>query len=114
MFSCGACGTDSTINTIRMKTLPDEANFLVLTSWKDLGQCKDKLEAQWQQHLEAYNSQEKEHRVLGSVAEEVDVMVKLEKSDWRHRPTYYYPAVSEERVLKLFLSEDEIGTDCVD
>lgn len=109
MFSCGACATDSTMNTIRMKTLPDEANFLVLTSWKDLGQCKDKLETQWQQHLEAYNSQERGHRVLGSVAEKVDVVVKMEKTEMGNGPTYYYPAVSEEGILKLFLSEDEIG-----
>jgi hypothetical protein len=97
-----------------MKTLPEEANFLVLTSWKDLGQCKDKLEAQWQEHLERYNSQENGYRVLGSVAEEVDVVVKLDKADRCHRPTYYYPTISEEGVLKLFLSENEIGTGCVD
>jgi hypothetical protein len=115
VWSCGACATDSAINTIRMNSLPDEANFLVFTSWKDLGQCKDRVDEKWQSHMDRYYAQDGEVRVvLGEVVEEVDVVVKMEKPEWDYKPIYYYPAIAEERVLELFFSEREPGTGCVD
>ncbi|KAM0196055.1 hypothetical protein ACHAPI_006073 [Fusarium lateritium] len=106
VWSCAACATDSAINTVRMPSLPDEANFLVFTSWKDLGQCKDRLELEWQEHIEDVYGRDGRRRVLGEVAEEVEEVVKMETSDSWYNPMYYYPDVSEERVLELFFSED--------
>jgi hypothetical protein len=115
IWSCGACATDSAVNTMRMNSLPDEANFLVFTSWKGLGQCKDRLDEEWQNHMDRYYAQDGGTRVvLGEVAVEVDVVVKLDKPDWGYKPMYYYPALSEERVLELFGLEDETETGCVD
>ncbi|KAF4439049.1 hypothetical protein FACUT_4403 [Fusarium acutatum] len=49
IWSCGGCSTDYAVNIIRSES--SSANYIVMTSWKDLGTCIRRDDPLWMEHM---------------------------------------------------------------
>ncbi|KAM0339656.1 hypothetical protein ACHAPU_010838 [Fusarium lateritium] len=113
IWCCDACTTDYAINNFSSKSSAYATNFLVLTSWKDLGKGESRVKREWYDHLDKYNCLSQGRFTLGEVAREVeDLTVCDEDGISKSRvgsettrympPTYYYPAISKEKIERAF------------
>ncbi|KAF4451720.1 hypothetical protein F53441_5399 [Fusarium austroafricanum] len=96
MWSCGKCSTNYTINTIRLDG--HCANFVVMTSWKDLGTCMDRSDWRWRQHLANFDLPDRQPDALDAVAREVEESTR--DSEGR---SCYFPQLSKQRLREMFL-----------
>ncbi|KAI1015330.1 hypothetical protein LB504_011025 [Fusarium proliferatum] len=82
IWSCGGCSTDYAVNIIRSES--SCANYIVMTSWKDLGTCTGRDDPLWQEHM----SSDIEKLMRGT----------------RTR-VYYFPQISKKRLREIFIDK---------
>jgi hypothetical protein len=96
VWSCGGCSTDYAVNIIRSEN--SCANFIVMTSWKDLGTCLRRDDPLWKEHMNFGVHAGHRREEVGNIAGEIE---NLRRGPGGH--TYYFPHISRQRLRKMFI-----------
>ncbi|EGU78053.1 hypothetical protein FOPG_09248 [Fusarium oxysporum f. sp. conglutinans race 2 54008] len=98
IWSCGGCSTDYAVNIIRSES--SCANYIVMTSWKDVGTCIRRDDPLWKEHMSYGVHAGHKREEFGKIAGEIE---KLTKGPGRQ--VYYFPRISKKRLREMFINE---------
>ncbi|KAF4953774.1 hypothetical protein FGADI_5767 [Fusarium gaditjirri] len=98
IWSCGACSTDYAVNIIRSER--SCANYIVMTSWKDVGSCIRRDDPRWKEHMEfgIYAGHKREE--FGTIAGQIDKLTKGLGNE-----VYFFPRISKKKLREIFVVE---------
>ncbi|WKT52380.1 hypothetical protein QSH57_002894 [Fusarium oxysporum f. sp. vasinfectum] len=98
IWSCGGCSTDYAVNIIRSES--SCANYIVMTSWKDVGTCIRRDDRLWKEHMNYGVHAGHKREEFGKIAGEIE---KLTRGPGRQ--VYYFPRISKKRLREMFINE---------
>ncbi|KAF5606431.1 uncharacterized protein FSUBG_6039 [Fusarium subglutinans] len=102
IWSCGGCSTDYAVNIIRSET--SCANYIVMTSWKDLGTCLLRHDPLWKEHMISRVHAGHRREEYGMVAGQIEKLTRGPR-----KRVYYFPHFSMRRLREMFIDEEGCG-----
>ncbi|KAF5649024.1 hypothetical protein F52700_844 [Fusarium sp. NRRL 52700] len=99
IWSCGSCSTDYAVNIIRSES--SYANYIVMTSWKDLGTCMRRDDPLWKEHMNVGVHASHRREEFGTVAGQIEKLTRGPGTK-----VYYFPRISKKRLREMFIEED--------
>ncbi|KAF5710338.1 hypothetical protein FMUND_9540 [Fusarium mundagurra] len=98
VWTCGGCSTDYAVNIIRPEG--SSANYIVMTSWKDLGTCIIRDDRLWREHMNYGVHARHKRQVIGAVADQIETLTKGPQGS-----VHYFPQISKKRLREMFVEE---------
>ncbi|KAF4498108.1 hypothetical protein FAGAP_5700 [Fusarium agapanthi] len=102
MWTCGGCSTDYAVNIIRSET--SCANYIVMTSWKDLGTCIIRHDPLWKEHMISGPHAGHRREEYGMVAGQIEKLTRGTR-----KRVHYFPQISTRRLREMFIDEGGCG-----
>ncbi|KAF5557908.1 hypothetical protein FNAPI_5281 [Fusarium napiforme] len=98
VWSCGGCTTDYAVNVIRSES--SSANYIVMTSWKDLGTCSRRNDPLWKEHMNYGVHAGHKRTMIGTIAGQIETLVRAPDGF-----AHYFPKISKTRLREIFIDE---------
>ncbi|KAI1039670.1 hypothetical protein LB505_008393 [Fusarium chuoi] len=98
IWSCGGCSTDYAVNIIRSES--SCANYIVMTSWKDLGTCVGRNDPLWQEHMSSDVHAGHRREEFGTIAGQIEKLTRGARTR-----VYYFPQISKKRLREIFIDK---------
>lgn len=87
IWSCGECSTDYAMDIIRSEKSYN--NYIVMTSWKDLGKCMDREDPVWKEHMQHTIHANHRRSSYGNIAEHIEEVIRGSNKEAFYLPDPY-------------------------